>query len=293
MTQLLTQGVLAGFVGTILFSASAPADASETLERIAARSSVNIGYREDRPPMSFKNPEGQITGYSIGLCLTIVGAIKTTLGRSDLASTFVPVTAENRFQAIEKGKIDILCGATTKIISWQRTVDFTDPTFVTGATLMSVADNPVPGIVGLAGKKVATVEGTATIKILKKRLEQSQIPVTTADEGVQAVIKGEVSAFAAGQVVLIGLVITQTSGTRFAIANEFSFEPFALAVPRNDADFRLIANAAIAELNRTGGITPNPRTLVLALWPRRAGLAACSLCPEFGPGVARCRAFAT
>ena len=38
----------------------------------------------------------------------------------------------------------------------------------------------------------------------------------------------------------------------FEIESEvFSFEPFALAVRRNDADFRLVADRAISELYRS------------------------------------------
>ncbi len=264
VTSLVSRGVLACFLGLLLLPAfdSTPAAASETLDRISKRGSINVGYREDRPPMSFVNNEGQVTGYSIDLCLAIVKAVKEKLDRQDLATTFVPVTVDHRFDAIANGEIDILCGATTKTLKRQAKVDFTDLTFVTGATMMSLADNPVPGIRGLEGKKVAVVKDTTTIDVLNKRLEQSGtkatvVPVNTAKEGVEAVIKGEVAAFSADQVVLIGLIITQTSGTRFAIANElFSFEPFALAVPRNDADFRLIANTVIADLNRSGKITP-------------------------------------
>lgn len=257
-------GAAIGLLGALLLSTAAPsgAEASETLDRISERGGINIGYREDRPPMSFVNADGKVTGYSIELCLAIAEAVKATLGRQNLATTFVPVTAENRFDAIVNGEIDILCGATTKTISRQAKVDFTDLTFVTGATLMSLADSPVPGIRALGDKKVAAVSGTTTIETLQMRIKQSGtkatiVPVETAEAGVNAVIKGEVAAFAADQVVAIGLVITQTSGTRFAIANElFSFEPFALAVQRNDADFRLIANSVIAALNNTGDITP-------------------------------------
>lgn len=264
LKPLISRGMLAVSLAWLLVSLApaAPVQASETLDRIAARGSINLGYRVDRPPMSFVNEKGEVVGYSIDLCLAIAQAVKDTLGRSDIATTFVPVTVENRFEQIEKGEIDILCGATTKTISRQAKVDFTDLTFVTGATLMSVADNPVAGVRGLAGKKVAVVEDTTTIEVLEQRLKQAGtqatvVPVKTAKEGLEAVSKGEVAAFAGDQVVLIGLVITQTAGQRFAISNElFSFEPFALAVPRNDADFRLIANSVIAALNRSGRITP-------------------------------------
>ena len=76
-------------------------------------------------------------------------------------------------------------------------------------------------------------------------------------EGMQALINGEIDAFSADQVVLIGLVLTHEGDQEFAIAaNIFSFEPFALAVRRNDSEFRLVADSVLAKLNRTGQISP-------------------------------------
>jgi len=34
----------------------------------------------------------------------------------------------------------------------------------------------------------------------------------------------------------------------------FSFEPFALALARGDADFQLVADRVLSQLNRSGGI---------------------------------------
>lgn len=67
--------------------------------------------------------------------------------------------------------------------------------------------------------------------------------------------KGEVDAFSSDQVVLIGQVIACDSGKQYFLSNElFSFEPFALAVARGDADFQLVADRALSQLNRSGQI---------------------------------------
>ena len=72
-------------------------------------------------------------------------------------------------------------------------------------------------------------------------------------EGVAALERGEIAAYSADQVVLMGLAMTSAAGEKFAIASEvFSFEPFALAVRRNDADFRLVADSVLSHLYRTG-----------------------------------------
>jgi ABC-type amino acid transport substrate-binding protein len=78
------------------------------------------------------------------------------------------------------------------------------------------------------------------------------ILLNTTAEGLSALKKGEIDAFSADQVVLIGLAIATDAPDTFSILPDlFSYEPFALAVRRNDADFRLIANRVISRLYRS------------------------------------------
>ena len=106
------------------------------------------------------------------------------------------------------------------------------------------------------GKKVAVVKDTTTIDILTKTLKKEGsdakvIPVDSASAGMDLVINGEVDAFSSDQIVLIGLVVTHKDPKKFAVSDKvFSFEPFALAVRRNDAEFRLVANRVLSRLSR-------------------------------------------
>jgi len=236
--------------------------AGSTLERIQESGTVRIGFRESEPPMSFLDEDKQPAGYSIDLCKRIVSAIKNRLGKPDLGVEFIPVTASNRFEAVASHQVDILCGATTKTLSRSEVVDFTQLTFVTGASLLSLESAKIEGTSELQGKKVAVVAGTTTIENLKQALQEAVsdaqvVPVASAAEGVSALEKGEVDAFSSDQVVLIGLVVGHESPEKFAIADElFSYEPFALAVQRNDSEFRLLADRVLSQLYRSGQITP-------------------------------------
>ena len=69
---------------------------------------------------------------------------------------------------------------------------------------------------------------------------------------MDAVTKGEVHAFSGDQIVLIGLIINSDNPKQFGLTeNVFSFEPFALAVRKNDAEFRLVADRMLSTLYRT------------------------------------------
>jgi ABC-type amino acid transport substrate-binding protein len=205
--------------------------------------------------MSFLGQSGAPVGYSIDICNAIVTELKNTLG-TNLKVTYVPVTAENRFSSLNDNKIDILCGSTTKTLTRRKTVDFTELTFVTGASLMSMRNTSLLDFPSLNGKKVGVVSGTTTVEALRAIVERTQtdatiVEVATARDGVGQLLEGSIDAFSADQVVLIGLALSSGDPNRFAIASGvFSYEPFALAVRRNDADFRLVADRAIASLYR-------------------------------------------
>ena len=245
---------------SMLVSGTASAGDISTLEQIKKSETIRIGYRESEPPMSFLNEDKQPVGYSIELCLHIVNEVKSQLQNPNIAPKYVPITASNRFEALSNNSIDILCGATTKTLSRSELVDFTQLTFITGASLLSLKSTKVDGIAELKGKKVAVVKDTTTMDTLQKTLRRKGndakvVPVDSASEGMDLVIKGEVAAFASDQIVLIGLVVTHMDPKQFAVADEvFSFEPFALAVRRNDADFRLVADRVLSRLSRSGEI---------------------------------------
>jgi len=228
-----------------------------TLEQVKKTKKIRIGYRADKPPMSFVNRNNELVGYSIDLCLRMVDEMKSTLEIADISVEYVPVNASNRFDALTDNKIDILCGVTTKTISRSEIVDFTQPTFVTGAALLTLKTLEVQNISELSGKKIAVVKDTTTFDSLTKMLKREGsdaevVTVKTAVDGMNAVTRGEVDAFSGDQIVLVGLIINSDNPKQFALTeNVFSFEPFALAVRKNDSEFRLVADRMLSRLYRT------------------------------------------
>jgi ABC-type amino acid transport substrate-binding protein len=113
-----------------------------------------------------------------------------------------------------------------------------------------------------AGKKIGVVKGTTTADSLKELFKEAGVVadiviLNTTGEGVIALEEGKIDAFAADQVVLIGQALTAANPGNFSILpNLFTYEPFALAVRRNDADFRLVADRVISHLFRTKEIVP-------------------------------------
>lgn len=230
------------------------AELTGTLKQINQTGKIKIGYRKDLPPMSFENEVGKPVGYSIDLCTQVVKKVENTLGR-EITLEFVPVTTQNRFDALTAGKIDILCGATTRTISRGKVVDFSQLTFVTGASFITLAktDNSK----GFNGKKIGVTADSTTAAALKTLLEETGVEAEvvltkSSEEGFRALNKKKIDAFASDQVVLIGLAIASGQPKSYHVSpNLFSYEPLALALRRNDADFRLEADSVITGLYRS------------------------------------------
>jgi ABC-type amino acid transport substrate-binding protein len=250
-----------GIILLIVFFASplAAQELTGTLQQIKKSGQIKIGYRVSEPPMSFLDNDGNPTGYSIDICKSIVTEVENKIG-TDVKVEYVPVTADGRFKALGDNKIDILCGSTTKTLSRSELVDFTQLTFVTGASLMTLKDNKTLDSAGFDGTKIGVVKATTTAVALEKLIRETStdaevVLFNSAKESIDALRKKKIDAFSSDQVVLIGLALKEHDPMNFVIKPAvFSFEPFALAVRRNDADFRLVADRVISELFRSGKI---------------------------------------
>jgi len=255
--KIMMKGKLAIILLIVLFASPLAAkELTGTLRQIKDTGQIRIGFRTSEPPMSFLDKNGKPNGYSIELGQSVVKEVEKKIG-AKVKVQYVPITAENRFKALVGNKIDILCGATTKTLSRSELVDFTQLTFVTGASLMTLQNNKNRDSSGFNGKKLGVVKGTTTAMFLKNLLQETStkaeiVLFNSAEEGVNALRKKKIDAYAADQIVLIGIASKAQNRMNFAIdPNVFSFEPFAFAVRRNDADFRLVADRAISDLCRS------------------------------------------
>jgi len=225
-----------------------------TLQKIDKSGTINVGYRQDKPPMSFLDENSGPDGYSIDICEEIVADIGKRLGKK-IEIKFLEVSVEERFAALGDGRIDLLCGATTRTISRGEIVDFSQLTFVTGASFMTLKSNDIRG--DFTGKKIGVLQGTTTEKALKELFDESKtaaeiVRFKSTVEGFSSLIKGEIDAYSADQVVLIGLALSSGSPNKFAVLPDlFSYEPYALAIRRNDSDFRLAVDRVISDLYRS------------------------------------------
>jgi glutamate/aspartate transport system substrate-binding protein len=231
-----------------------------TLKKVRDSGTLTVGYRENALPFSYTGSDGKPAGYSIDLCQEIAVAVQQELKLPNLAVRWVPVTPDNRLDAVANGTVDIECGSTTASLSRQEKVDFTLMTFVDGASLLIAEGSGVRTVADLAGKRVGVVLGTTTEKAVGDFLRAQSIaatvvPVRDHDEGLAALQTSKIEAYASDRTILIGLVLQARGTARYAlISDDLSYEPYGFMVRRDDSAFRLVANRALARIYRSGAI---------------------------------------
>jgi len=229
-----------------------------TLEKIERTGEFLIGYRADSSPLSYENAAGEPSGYSVDICRRIAAGINAHFDKKTIETKFVRITSDTRLSAVIDGDVDIECGSTTITLARQEQVDFSLPTFVTGGSVLSLTATGIQAMSDLSGKRVGVSKDTTTAEELRNYLKESLIDaeiVIVADrtEGMKRLNNGGIDALASDQIVLIGQVIESVNPKRYALVSEiFSYEPYGFVVRRNDADFRLQVNRAIAQLYRSG-----------------------------------------
>lgn len=253
-------------MGTLLVSQS-------YLTAVAAAEDILIlGARDDAPPFSWKH-EGKYKGFSVRLCREIEKRAKESGAFSDVQ--WKSVDARNRFEALNAGEIDILCGATTVTLERMRPFDFTFFTFLSGASYMYLERPDSPDFKDWKGKKIGVLNDTTTEELLRRRIsdmlgpsidlnELSIIPVDNHFDSIRMLEKHEIDVYFADREILLALQ-TEARDNRlatgekyeseFRVSNRYlSYEPYALAVRRDRPDLLFLANQTLLSMFRDKSI---------------------------------------
>jgi len=259
-TRVSERSRAAALAGVLLACSFAVQAASATLDRIRQTGTIQLAYREAAAPFSFRDRDGTVRGYSVELCERVAQAIGKSLGVAAVKIGWKAVDASTRLDAVAGGAADIECGTTTITLARMEKVDFSVPVFVDGGSVMVRADSKISRLVDLKSRRVAVIPGTTTEQALVAQLSAlgspaTLVPVRDGAEGVAQLVAGKVEGYAGDRIVLTTLRQRAAKpATLGFVDSDFSFEPYALVVRRDDPDFRLAVNRALVGIYRAGEI---------------------------------------
>jgi len=155
---------LLGSAAIAAAAVATPAHAGKTLDAIKARGAVVCGVNTGLAGFSAADSQGNWTGLDVDTCRAIAAAV---LGDGNKVK-WVPLTAQQRFTALQSGEVDILARNTT----WTLTRDaslglsFTGVTYYDGQGFMVPVKAKIKSAKQLKGATVCVQSGTTTEKNL-------------------------------------------------------------------------------------------------------------------------------
>jgi len=246
--------LLALFTAALVAGNAAAQSLPDTLGRIKQAKAINVAYSAESLPFSFAGADKQPAGFSIDLCKRVIAQIGRAAGVPDVKVNWLPGSVTERLQMVASGKADLECANTTQTLSRLASVDFSNLTFIDAGGFLVKSGAPINQIADLAGKKIAVRKGTTTEArlndALKARLiNATVVPIADPLDGLRQLEAGAVDAYAGDKIALVGLAVQAKEPARLAlVAEELSFEPYAMALPRNDSAFRLEVNRALTQI---------------------------------------------
>ncbi len=253
----LTAGLLASTFLTVPVVAQ---ELAGTLKKIKDSGTITLGVRETSIPFSYLDDKQNAIGYSIDLCMAIVEEVKKELMMPTLMVKTNPVTSQTRIPLMANGTIDMECGSTTNNLTRQKQVAFAPVTFVTGTKLLVKKSSKIKSYKDLKGKTVVVTQGTTNERVIKALSDKENLNIKFLNakdhaESFLTVESGRAAAFSMDDVLLYGLVAKAKKPKDFDVVGDYlSYDPYGIMFRKNDADFAIVANRALANLMRTGEI---------------------------------------
>jgi general L-amino acid transport system substrate-binding protein len=173
------------------------ARAADTLQAIKDRGKLSCGVSQGLPGFSNPDDKGNWTGIDVDICRAVAAAIFD----DPTKVAFVPLTAKDRFAALQSGEIDLLSRNTTWTLSRDDTYGaFTGVTYYDGQGFMVKKSLKVNSALELNSASVCVQTGTTTEQNLAdyfkaNNMKYEVIAFAGADETVKAYESGRCDVF--------------------------------------------------------------------------------------------------
>ena len=147
-------------LGTALAAAGATAASADTLAEVKAKGFLQCGVNTGLTGFSSPDDKGNWQGFDVDMCRAVAAAI---FG-NDTSVKYTPLTAKERFTALQSGEIDMLSRNSTWTMSrdTQLGITFTGVNYYDGQGFMAKKELGITSAKELNGATVCVQSGTTT-----------------------------------------------------------------------------------------------------------------------------------
>src|SRR5689334_7404972 len=236
-------------------AASVPAGAqSDTLDKIRSTGVLTIGTRTGSPPFAYVNKNNEWVGFSSDLVEQLVKpCVEKAVGKS-IRIEKKESTPPTRIPLLTSNAVDLIAGTMTDTPQRRESVDFSLTFFYTGAQFLVKKGSPIHGVNDIAGKRIASQQGSTNAKIVREKYPQAQLrEFPDQPAAFQALAQGQVDAYTNDGIQLAGLKVKAPNPNDWEVVGDFySEEPYGMAMRKGDAKFKAAVDAGLKQAFESG-----------------------------------------
>jgi len=238
----------------VMLAGLVSAEAETTPEKISRTGVLTIGTRTGSPPFAFINKQNEWVGFSIDLVeQAIVPLVAHKLGKP-IKVEKKESTPQTRIPLLTSNAVDLIAGTMTDTRSRRESVDFSLTFFATGAQFLVKKGIRIKEIQDIAGKRVAAQQGSTNARIIRERVPKAVLrEFPDQPTAFQALAQGQVDVYTNDGIQLAGLKAKAPNPAQWQIVGDFySYEPYGMAMRKNESDFRHLVNVGLMEAIESG-----------------------------------------
>ena len=228
--------------------------AETTLEKIDRSAVIVIGTRTGSPPFAYVNKSNEWVGFSIDLVEKAILPVLNQKLNKQIKLEKKESAPQTRIPLLTSNAVDLIAETMTDTQSRRDQVDFSLTFFATGAQFLVKKGSPIKGLQSIAGKRIAAQQGSTNAKLIRERVPNAKLlEFPDQPAAFQALAQGQVQAYTNDGIQLAGLRAKAPKPDDYAVVGEFfSYEPYGMAMRKNDSDFRQAVNAGLMNAIASG-----------------------------------------
>ena len=228
--------------------------AETTLEKIDKSAVLVIGTRTGSPPFAYVNKSNEWVGFSIDLVEKAILPVLHQKLNKQIKLEKKESAPQTRIPLLTSNAVDLIAETMTDTQSRRDQVDFSLTFFATGAQFLVKKGSPIKGLQSIAGKRIAAQQGSTNAKLIRERVPNAKLlEFPDQPAAFQALAQGQVQAYTNDGIQLAGLRAKAPKPDDYAVVGEFfSYEPYGMAMRKNDSDFRQAVNTGLMNAIASG-----------------------------------------
>jgi glutamate/aspartate transport system substrate-binding protein len=237
-----------------VFASSTLSRAETTLEKIDRSAVLVIGTRTGSPPFAYVNKSNEWVGFSIDLVEKAILPVLHQKLNKQIKLEKKESAPQTRIPLLTSNAVDLIAETMTDTQSRRDQVDFSLTFFATGAQFLVKKGSPIKGLQSIAGKRIAAQQGSTNAKLIRERVPNAKLlEFPDQPAAFQALAQGQVQAYTNDGIQLAGLRAKAPKPDDYAVVGEFfSYEPYGMAMRKNDSDFRQAVNTGLMNAIASG-----------------------------------------